>query len=56
MGVVPIFPHISKGIGNAAEVSKKKEGIIEREVQVEKKPRLPEKKKKEEATSKKAYA
>ncbi len=44
-GAIPIGD-TTKGIGNAAEVPKKKEGIIEREVQVEEKPRLPEKKRK----------
>lgn len=44
-GAFPIGDE-TKGIGSAAEVSKKKEGITETEVKVEEKPKAPEKKRK----------
>ncbi len=44
-GAIPIGDEI-KGIGSAAEVTKKKEGIREAEVEVEEKPKAPEKKRK----------
>jgi hypothetical protein len=44
-GAFPIGDEI-KGIGNAAEVSEKKEGIIATEVKVEEKPKVPEKRRK----------
>jgi hypothetical protein len=44
-GAFPIGDRI-KGIGDAAEVSREKEGIKEEEVKVEEKPKAPEKKKK----------
>ncbi|MEW6214887.1 MAG: ATP-binding protein [Nitrospirota bacterium] len=44
-GALPIGDE-TKGIGSAAEVFKKKEGIKEEEVKVEKKPEAPEKKRK----------
>jgi len=44
-GTIPTGDEI-KGIGSAAEVSKKKEGLKEEEVKVEEKLKIPEKKKK----------
>lgn len=44
-GTIPIGEE-TKGMGNAAEVSRKKEGVAEQEVKVEEKPRLAEKKRK----------
>jgi hypothetical protein len=44
-GAIPIGDEV-KGIGSAAEVSHKKEGLKEEEVKVEEKPKVPEKKRK----------
>ena len=44
-GAIPFGDEI-KGIGNAAEVSQKKEGVRESEVKGEEKPKVPEKKRK----------
>jgi hypothetical protein len=44
-GAIPIGDEV-KGIGSAAEVSHKKEGLKDEEVKVEKKPKVPEKKRK----------
>src|SRR4030042_907591 len=50
-GAIPIGDEV-KGMGSAAEVSHKKEGLKEEEVKVEEKPKLPEKKRKKKPTVK----
>lgn len=44
-GAIPIGDE-TKGIGDAAEISQKKEGFTEEEIKVEEKPKAPEKKRK----------
>jgi len=50
-GAIPIGDEV-KGIGSAAEVSHKKEGLKEEEVKVEEKPKILEKKRKKKPTVK----